>query len=100
MKNVIVRIYGREFILKSGNYEPRNTYENIFKAYEKPSIAKKEIWNDWVDWFVNSSEGNNDFISICSRNVYHFSINGILTFKGIKYSFLITSTKNEVYLIK
>lgn len=100
MKNNIIKIYGEEFILKNGNYKPIKKYENILEAYEKPSKIKKEIWNDWMDWFINSSEGKDDFISISSRNVYNFSINGIITVKDVKYSFYITKQNKLLYLQK
>lgn len=100
MKNNIIEIYGEEFVLKNGDYEPIKKYENILEAYEKPSKIKKEIWNYWMDWFINSSDGKDDFISIRGRNVYHFSINGIITVKDVKYSFCITKQNKLLYLQK
>lgn len=100
MKNDIVEIYGKEFVLKNGDYEPIQRYKNILEAYKKPSKIKKAIWKDWMVWFIDSSDGKEDFISICNRTTFDFSINGIITIKDIKYSFLITKQKNLLYLQK
>ena len=100
MKNNIIEIYGEEFVLKNGDYEPIKKYENILQAYEKPSKIKKSIWNYWMDWFINSSDGKDDFISIRGGNAYHFSINGIITVKDVKYSFCITKQNKLLYLQK
>lgn len=73
-------------------------YEDIFKAYEKPSQTKINIWADWVQWF---SEIKADYkeIWIPSRNHNIFTIGFKFEKNGFKYRGYITPTHNKVVII-
>lgn len=93
-----MNVGGKQFILKSGKYTPETRYWFLQDAYNKPSKAKQEIYADWKTWFSENSECEYDYMTICSRNIFRFSLNGQITISGIEYTFLITSTRNELYL--
>lgn len=97
--NKIIEIGYEEFTLKPNKeYYPYKRYNTIFDAYVKPSLTKISIWEDWVDWFYEFSEGGiNDDIFIVSRNSNIFCIGGIITYEGIEYTFYISPTKNELF---
>ena len=99
-------IGGRCFELCKGEYKPVSRYWALYDAYEKPSVTKCCIWEEWCNWFYSMAEkfnyatdGEYDYISICSRNCFRFSINGRITVDGITYTFLITQTRNELYYV-
>lgn len=93
-----INVGGKEFKLKCGKYTPETRYRFLQDAYNKPSKAKQEIYADWKTWFSENSECEYDYMTICSRNIFRFSLNGQITISGIEYTFLITSTRNELYL--
>lgn len=92
-----MNIGGKEFTLKRGKYTPETRYYFLQEAYDKPSTTKQEIYADWKSWFSENSEGKYDYMTICSRNGYRFSLNGQITISGTEYTFLITSTRNQLY---
>lgn len=52
------------------NITPR--YDNIYKAYEKPSATKINIWNEWCEWCEETFKHYD--ISVASRNCNVFTI--------------------------
>ena len=73
-------------------------YEDIFKAYEKPSQTKINIWAEWVEWFSEIKADKKE-IWICSRNSNFFSICFKFDKNGFKYRGHITPTHNKVVII-
>lgn len=90
-------IGGKTFKVCKGKYTPQTRFWFLQDAYVKPSKTKQEIYADWKTWFSENSEGNYDYITICSRNCHRFSINGQITVDGKEFTFLITSTRQELY---
>lgn len=73
-------------------------YDDIFKAYDRPSHRKVNIWGDWVQWF-SEIKANNKEIWIASRNSNFFSIGFRFEKGGFKYRGYITPTHNKVVII-
>ena len=92
-----MNIGGKTFKVCKGKYTPEPGYWRLCDAYDKPSNAKLKIWEDWNDWHRWNSENQYDYITIRSRNCFRFSINGQITVDGKEYTFLITSTRQELY---
>lgn len=86
-----------EFKLCKGTYTPQTRYILLQDAYAKPSTAKQEIYADWKTWFSENRESKYDYMTIGSRNCYRFTLNGQITVNNKEYTFLITSTRNELY---
>lgn len=100
MSKELNKIYidGISFTVYEKEYTPQVYYWDIIDAYDKPSEIKKGIWKSWRSWFKSNSEDDvYDYIGICSRNCFRFSINGRITINGERYSFYITQTRNELY---
>ena len=76
-----------------GNYRG---YSNIYEAYERPSIYKVRIWEEWEEelrpYYLS--------IYIPSRNGFQFTIAGelILPTTGEIVPYYITKTRQEIYL--
>ena len=69
-------------------------YDDIYKAYDKPSSRKVAIWEWWKRW----CEQQNFTIWISSRNSQIFTI-GFSGFVGDKNIFgYITPTQNKVVI--
>lgn len=92
-----IKIGNERFDFLSGEYTPQTRYWRLDSAYKRPSKAKIAIWNHWVLWFKRYSEGAYDYISIYSKNVNMFTLNGRITVAGEKYSFYISKTRQELY---
>ena len=92
-----IEIGGKTFTLKRGSYTPQSRYHSLTDAYDKPSSTKIAIWYEWKAWYLENSESDYDYMSICSRNAQVFSINGRITVNGIEYTYLITRTRQELY---
>ena len=72
------------------------SYSNIREAYDRPSIRKVRIWEDWVEELSQFS----DSIYIPSRNGFQFTIGGELIHPttGEVVPFYITKTGQEIYI--
>lgn len=71
-------------------------YSNIYDAYDRPSIYKVRIWEDWVEELSKFSAS----IYIPSRNGFQFSIDGelVLPTTGEIVPYYITKTRQEIYV--
>lgn len=82
--------------------KPENTsgihygYSNIYEAYDKPSIYKVRIWEDWCDELAQFSAS----IYIPSCNTFQFTIGGelVLPTTGEIVDYYITKTRQEIYI--
>ena len=92
-----IKIGEKTFTLKRGAYTPQTRYHDLTDAYGKPSATKIAIWYDWKAWYLENSESDYDYMTICSRNAHVFSINGRITVDGVAYAFLVTRTRQELY---
>ena len=82
-------------------FNPRYTYNDIFDAYDRPSQAKIEIWNDWERWA--REQGFSVWIE--SRNCFMFTIGFVgyihETDETItEYRGIITPSHNKVVIIR
>lgn len=71
-------------------------YSNIYEAYDRPSIYKIRIWEEWVQELSQFSAS----IYIPSRNGFQFSIGGelVLPTTGEVVPYYITKTRQEIYI--
>lgn len=70
----------------------------IYMAYERPSIYKVAIWNEWLKW-SRETDGVTAF-EITSHNCYMFTIGGEYTDEnGQEYVFYITPSSNKAYQV-
>lgn len=68
----------------------------IFNCYERPSLSKIRIWNDWLKW-ARDTEGVFGF-EILSYNCMQFTIGGgYKDEKGKEYVIYITKAHNRIY---
>lgn len=73
-------------------------YDDIFKAYKRPSSTKVIEWNYWNKWF-DGIKADNKEIWIPSRNTWQFTIAfKFKTLMGYKVIGYITKTRNEVII--
>ena len=101
MKKEVI-INDRAFTLKKAKVELRPNFitRNLYECYEKPSITKQSIYNDWLDWYM---EEDNNFIlkhfSVNSYNVNMFTLR--CDVYGMDNKFLgciyISKTRNEFW---
>lgn len=96
-----IDLYGEQFTIVKGNTIPHKRYESLYDAYANPSIKKRNIWGAWVEWYRNILHDNNFAeIYITSNNVHFFSIGGYIdTPIGERWAYLITSTRQEVWIV-
>ena len=73
-------------------------YDTLYDAYAEPSRTKKEIWKDWLNWFNANSESVTDEMYISSRNFCKFTISGEITVHGVTHEFIISASKQHVYV--
>ena len=75
-------------------------YDAIYEAYDRPSIAKVQIWHDWCDWcYTLNQNGIPCTLEIGSHTFSQFSINGKIKFDGHVYDLWITKCHNRAYII-
>ncbi len=73
-------------------------YEDIYKAYGRPSQKKINEWHKWSKWF-EGIKGTNKEIWIPSRNTWQFTIAfKFITPTGFRVVGYITKTRNEVVI--
>ena len=96
-----LELYGVLFQVVKGNGIPRKQYDSIYSAYDRPSTAKQEIWEEWKDWRDEVARDNNDIqIYITGRNCNFFSIGGYIhTPTDEHWAFYITHTRQEIWQI-
>ena len=99
MKNLTIN--GVTFkVTKPRSYTPRRCEcgfdgENaIYNCYDRPSVYKVGIWEDWRKWACET-EGVTDF-AIGSYNCMQFTIHGFYTDGEHGYNIYITKTRNEL----
>lgn len=75
----------------------KSRYPSIYKAYEKPSDKKVEIYNDWLEW----SKGVNLIkpMQIISRNANTFTLGLVIEVKGVYLALRITKAHNRAYVV-
>ena len=75
----------------------RHRYPSLYKAYEKPSEKKVEIFNDWVEW----SKGVNIVkpIEIIARNANTFTLGAVIEKNGVFLALCITKAHNRAYIV-
>lgn len=97
-----VELNGVTFTLDKNNPIPYETnlrgYTNIYDAYNRPSVTKKAIWEEWLLWF----DENDGTLVISSKNCNFFSIEGYVTDKetGKRYFAYITHANNRLYEVQ
>ena len=64
--------------------------KDIFKAYDKPSNAKINVWNYWKDYVIENNCYN---LVITGYNCFHFTI----MFEDENYIYKITASNNYRY---
>ena len=60
-------------------------------CYDKPSVYKIEIWNDWSNWFKQFDECH---FGVSSYNGFMFTIDGVICDNDQWYHIYITKTHN------
>lgn len=70
-------------------------YNAIFECYDRPSIYKQDIWEEWFKWAVDTI-GVRSFY-ICGHSCMTFSIAGLYEdANGEQYNLYITRDHNRV----
>lgn len=72
--------------------QPNYEYD-IFHHYDRPSVTKVEIWNDWLKWAYESDA----LLEITSHNCFRFTIRGNVEYNGKLYNLYITECYNRAY---
>lgn len=77
--------------------KPQDFYgRTLLSCYEKPSIYKQGIYNEWVEWSKHLNIKN---FGISSYNGFIFTLGGIIHdyFRDIHGFIYITKTRQEFY---
>jgi len=70
----------------------------IFECYDRPSIYKQQIWNDWYLWSIKTIGVRSFYIS--GYNCMRFTISGLYEDEnGNKYNLYITRDHNRAILV-
>ena len=71
--------------------------KELWDCYRKPSLAKKRVWNTWVQFFNAYTEYEQ--IGVRSYNAYLFTIDCVAYVPELNesYYFLITPTRREIH---
>jgi hypothetical protein len=94
-----VMIDGVQFTLDKDNPIPYETnlygYGDIYEAYGHASSAKVNIWESWLDWFLD----NDGVCTVASKSGWFFTIEGYFTDKetGKRYFTRITHANHYLY---
>ena len=91
MSKKVVNIGGHEFI-EVRNCHVHRTFKTVYDCYASPSSTKISIWKHWLNWFMDNSEGTDDFINVSSYNAFKFTISGKINGRG----FEITANHNHI----
>ena len=99
-KQKYIEINGVEFELVKGSidtvgewqkvFSRSHRYDNIFKAYNKPSARKVAIWNGWKEW----ADAMPCKLWIESRSCNFFTIGGFTEWNNKRYWLRITRCHN------
>ena len=88
-------------------YPGKWDYTNIYKAYERPSIYKVQVWQYWCEFSAGTDgepfivgmpfiSSRNTFAFTVTANVYqHDVVNNTCTFAGVM---VVTRDHNRIYL--
>ena len=69
----------------------------LSQAYGKASQAKQEIYAHWTRWALESHVRH---LTVASKNINMFTLNGLLDLDGETYAFIITKTRQELYKLE
>lgn len=73
-------------------------YNAIFEVYERPSIYKQGIWEEWFKWAIDTTGVRSFYIS--AHNCMFFKISGLYEDEnGNKYNLHITRDHNRAILV-
>lgn len=92
MKNITIN--NVPFELVNVTTETPIRYHDLYLAYDRPSDAKRAIFQDWFEFWAQFEE--RESFGIASRNCFMFTIT--MTFKnnGKWYNAYITPTHNYI----
>lgn len=106
MSKKTVEINGRIFELqKQVLNKPTNwyihNYSNLDECYTNASVYKKDIFNEWYQWYRKTTEkpSYSDF-GIASYNCMYFSLQGYIWYGSEPYYFYITYAHNRIWRIE
>lgn len=76
-------------------YAGHGTHSNIYECYNRPSVYKVEIWDDWCRFFWNLEKAE---WWINSHNCMMFTISAFVEWQNVKYFLSITKYHNRAYI--
>lgn len=91
-----ITIDGKTFkVVGIADWYIESSCKTIYSCYNRPSIAKQNIFDKWSKWFVKH-QGS---CGVCSYNSNFFTIDGHILYDGIIYYAYITATRQELIIL-
>lgn len=105
MKTITLNGVEFEVSRKALDIEPiRYMGRNLDGCYERPSVKKRRIWNEWVNYFYELTNPSHSIsLSMAhpfvnSYNVNVFTIGCNFNLNGVNYSAKITPRHNYIWI--
>ena len=97
----IFEVVSPRFNLDYENIKETTKTRNIFNAYENPSQAKCNIYDDWDLWFWrlydNEIIEDGSWLGVRSKNTFMFTLHFLVTYEGEKYYCVVTPSNQTAY---